>query len=179
VTVPADTRHVYTGHGSREILELLQGLFASELISPSGCIWLISPWISNIAVLDNSGNAFNSFLGEWACERVRLTTVLTRLMRHGTTVYVATRPEEHNVDFLRTLRSESAVLPHRLRVLEVNTLHSKGLLGDRYYLSGSMNITHNGVSFNDETIHFFTDAQVIAESRHVFESWWRDNGGQF
>ena len=42
----SDTRNVM-----REVLQLI---FASELIQPSRCLWLVSPWLRNIPILDNS-----------------------------------------------------------------------------------------------------------------------------
>ena len=33
--------------------DLLQMLFLSELLAPSRCLWLVSPWISDIPVIDN------------------------------------------------------------------------------------------------------------------------------
>ena len=38
---------------STEAASLLANLFAAELVSPSECIWLVSPWISDIQILDN------------------------------------------------------------------------------------------------------------------------------
>ena len=45
---------------SAEAASLLANLFAAELVSPSECIWLVSPWISNIQIMDNEVGAFDS-----------------------------------------------------------------------------------------------------------------------
>ncbi len=41
-------------------------------------------------------------------------------------------------------------------------------MGDDYYLSGSMNVTYNGVEINEEGIVFETDASQIATARIAF-----------
>ena len=43
-----------------EIRELLEGIFVAELLVPSESIWLVSPWISDIDILDNRCGQFSS-----------------------------------------------------------------------------------------------------------------------
>ncbi|GAA6620053.1 hypothetical protein NUACC26_058690 [Scytonema sp. NUACC26] len=42
-------------------------------------------------------------------------------------------------------------------------LHAKGILGDGYYLAGSMNFTYNGTTVNEEALTFETSTEVIAQ----------------
>ncbi len=164
-------RHIRTRFGSRQVGDLLQNVFAAELVVPSRCLWIVSPWISDIVVLDNQANAFTTIAREWPRARTRLVSVLAHLIRRGTGVVIATRPDEHNIEFLTRL--EAAIgKTDRLRIHRTHSLHEKGLLGDRYYLSGSMNLTHNGITFNEEVIHFFTDAADVAPTRQTFVSRW-------
>jgi phosphatidylserine/phosphatidylglycerophosphate/cardiolipin synthase-like enzyme len=169
---PNADRHIHTRFGPRQVVDLLQTVFAAELIAPSSSLWIVSPWISDIAILDNSTNAFSTLAGDWARSRVPLSIVLGHLLRRGTTIRIAARPIEHNDAFFAALLQQAGDGGARLRVEKTDTLHEKGILGDGFYLSGSMNITHNGISFNDEVLHFFTNPETVAANRHLFFQWW-------
>ena len=106
--------------------DLLQLIFVGELLSPSRCLWIVSPWISDIPIIDNSANNFSMFEPHWGRTHVRLSQVVGRLLELGTTVHVATRPLAYNESFLERLRrhAESEGLPLRLHVSE--ELHEKG-----------------------------------------------------
>lgn len=171
-TTAPSARHIHTRFGSRQVSELIQTIFASELVAPSRCLWIVSPWISDVPILDNGTNGFSSLAWDWPLGRIRLSVVLGQLLRRGTTVRVAARPIEHNKDFFAQLRLQAAQVEHRLHVSETETLHEKGIMGDDFYLSGSMNITYNGLSFNDEVLHFFTDSATVSANRHLFTQWW-------
>ena len=41
------------------IADVLAGVFASELCSPSPELWLVSGWVSDVMVLDNSSRQFD------------------------------------------------------------------------------------------------------------------------
>lgn len=166
-------RHIHTHFGPRQASDLLQTIFASELVFPSKQVWIVSPWISDIPVLDNRANAFTSIVGDWAPTRVRLSAVISHLLRRGTAIQVAARPVEHNREFFTQLRRQAAESSNQLRLSEVDALHEKGILGDGYYLSGSMNLTRNGITFNEEVVHFFTDPSVVAMNRQLFIERWK------
>jgi hypothetical protein len=51
-------------------------------------------------------------------------------------------------------------------------LHEKGLLGDDFYLSGSMNLTYGGVELLEETVKFDTAPEVVADARLVYYERW-------
>ena len=50
----ADNRNTFTTQATSrtEIRELLEGTFVSELLMPSESVWLVSPWITDIDILD-------------------------------------------------------------------------------------------------------------------------------
>lgn len=164
-------RHIRSRFGSRQVSDLLQNLFAAEIVAPSRCLWIVSPWISDIVLLDNQTNAFTTVAREWPRTQIRLAGALAHLIRRGTGVVIATRPDDHNIEFLTRL--EAAVgKTDRLKIHKTHSLHEKGLLGDKYYLSGSMNLTYNGITFNEEVLHFFTDAANVAATRYTFINRW-------
>lgn len=167
-------RYIYSRFGARHVADLLQSIFAAEILRPSSRLWIISPWISDIPVLDNRANTFSSLVPEWARSRVHLSMVLEWLLDRGTIVHVATRSnEEHNRDFVSRLESLS-VGRSGMRLHRTAELHDKGILGDGYHLAGSMNFTHSGISINDEALQFTTDPANVAAQRVAFQSRWKD-----
>ena len=61
---PATERHIHTHFGPRQVTDLLQTIFASEIVAPSSRLWIVSPWISDIPVVDNRANSFTSLVGD-------------------------------------------------------------------------------------------------------------------
>jgi hypothetical protein len=100
--------------------------------------------------------------------------VLHRCLAVGTTVVVATRPVSHNRPFLNQLADGASELgaTGSLVLHEAEDLHEKGLLGDDYYLNGSMNFTYGGVEVLEETVKFDTAEDVVAQARLVFHNRW-------
>ena len=153
-----------------EIRELLESLFAAELLSPSRCIWLVSPWLTDLELLDNRAGAWSALDPQWGPRQLRLAELLARLLEMGVHVVIATRPDAHNEHFLRKLDDlvKSSGVASLLTVHRKATLHHKGFLGDDFYLSGSMNLTFNGVEILDEGITFETDREATESARIAF-----------
>ena len=166
-------RDIISRAGSREIPDLLQGLFACELLKPSQEIWLVSPWVSDIPVLDNRANAFATLEPSWARSWVRLSQVLARLQWSGSSVRVVVKPDAHNRDFLRELERHSHDLGAPIEVQQCDNLHFKGLLGDDYYLNGSMNFTLNGISVWEEGLKLIVDEAIVNNAHLQFQDHWR------
>jgi hypothetical protein len=153
-----------------EIPDLLQTIFAAEMLFPSRRLWLVSPWISDIPVLNNQADAFTSLEPDWARQRVRLSQLLAWLVAHGSTVHVATRNDDHNHAFLEALQARTQGQQTHVHIAD--QLHEKGLLGDGFFLSGSMNFTHGGISTYEEVVHYFTAPEAVASSRITFGRRW-------
>jgi hypothetical protein len=169
---PSPTRQLHSTPRRYEIPDLLQTIFAAEVLAPSSCLWLVSPWISDIPVLDNRTDAFASLEPDWARQRVRLSQALAWLGSHGSTIHVATRNDNHNHAFLEALKARAS--GRRTHIHMADQLHEKGLLGDGFYLSGSMNFTHGGISSYEEIVHYFTGPEVVAKNRIAFSKRWGD-----
>jgi phosphatidylserine/phosphatidylglycerophosphate/cardiolipin synthase-like enzyme len=155
------------GDSRNSARELLQLVFASELVAPSRCVWLVSPWIRDVPVLDNTTGGFVSLCPEFPRGEVRLSSVLKELMRRGTQIVVATRPEQGNRQIVDALADSTDRL-HLLRVSERPELHAKGIVGDRYALTGSMNLTYNGLEHLTEMLLFQVDRGRVEELRILF-----------
>lgn len=170
------TRHIHKSSWrcQDEVRELLQAIFVAEAIAPSRCFWLVSPWVSDIPVIDNRAGAFDALDPTWGPRIVRLGEALARSLQTGTTLVVATRPLPHNRPFLSQLATTAAQTgaSSALLVTQVEDLHEKGLLADDFYLAGSMNLTYGGVELLEETVTFDTAADVIAQARLVFYERW-------
>lgn len=171
---PVETRHIHKSSWrcQDDVRELLQATFVAELIAPSRCVWLVSPWVSDIPVIDNGSSAFDALDPTWGPRGVRLTEVLSALIRRGTTIVVATRPVDHNKPFVAKLQAAAATSSSALVVQEAEELHEKGLLGDDYYLSGSMNLTFGGVELLEETVKYDTSEAIVADAHLTFHGRW-------
>lgn len=157
-----------TPRGRREVRELIQGIFVAELLSPSETLWIVSPWISDIPVINDHAGRFR-FLHTSGQTTVRLTQVIEELAKKGTRINVVTRSDPTNEAFLHSVRSwvsDREIIDVTVRI--VDTVHAKGLAGDQYSLSGSMNLTWYGTQKWDELVHFRSGAGA-SELRLKFE----------
>ncbi|MDC1390751.1 phospholipase D-like domain-containing protein DpdK [Gammaproteobacteria bacterium] len=153
---------------SAEAADLLSSILLAEITSPSKCLWLISPWISDISIIDNRTYSISVFQ---ACGArfIRLTEVLIYLASQGTTVVIGTADEDSNAVFLSRLKMafvESGLDASLiLDIDKSNKLHEKAIVGDDLSISGSMNITNNGVFIREELIEIHTDEENVAKAR--------------
>lgn len=164
------SRYIHSRLSSRQVPDLLQTIFISELINPSQCLWLVSPWISDISIIDNTANIFLCLEPLWSRSRIRLSQVLGTLASRGTSIHIATRPDAHNRSFIEALQVKSNGINCRIHTTE--ELHTKGILGDGYYFAGSMNFTYNGITINEEAVTYETSAEAIAEQKLIFTNRW-------
>jgi hypothetical protein len=151
-----------------EAADLLAGLFSAELSYPSKCLWLVSPWISDVELVDNTAGSFDA-LARFGKRRIRLSEILVALASRGTHLVIGTTADGHNARFLDRLKT----LAGDLRVEDKLTisidasenLHTKALTGDDFALAGSMNITFNGIQVREEFIDLRTDREFVAQAR--------------
>lgn len=153
--------------------DLLANFFVSELVAPSRELFLVEPWISNVALLDNRIGRYDALNPDWGRREIRLVDVLVQLALLGTKLRLVCRPDDMNRRFVYRLRTalEDAGATEQCRVTEVVTLHTKGLLSDHSLITGSMNLTESGVNLNDEQITVEYEPQAIAEARVHFQSY--------
>ena len=156
------------------IRELLQLMLLAELLAPGAeRAWLVSPWISNVVLFDNRAGGFGSVNPEWGNREIRLIEVVTDLMARGTPLGIATNFDEHNDPLIAALgeAADEAGIGEMLTIVRRQHLHTKGVLLNRGLLTGSMNLTHNGLELNDEMVIYDTTLRTIAEARLNFESY--------
>lgn len=159
--------------GAATLRELLQTMFVSEIVCTEGTLWIVSPWISNVVLIDNRSGNFDSLNPDWGRREIRLSEGMTALMTRGAKVMVVTRPLDTNEAFLGVLQEqvERQMLKDQLKVLKRETLHTKGILLSRSLLLGSMNLTYGGLEIHDEFIEYCIDPEDIARTRLEFASY--------
>jgi phosphatidylserine/phosphatidylglycerophosphate/cardiolipin synthase-like enzyme len=160
-----------TRSGSRlQIRGLLESLFTAELLSPSPQLYLVSAWIRDIEILDNLGGRYRGLDPAWGQRTLRLAEVLRILVTRGSELLLAVRQEPGNMEFAnRLIRDLGDREKARVRMVTRAELHVKGLLGQGYAITGSMNFTNNGVENNDEFLRYETDPQKLAELKVEFD----------
>lgn len=146
--------------------DVLQTLFISEILSPSEDVWLLSPWISDIPVIDNRAGAFTGILQGTTSRVVLLTEALLELASLGSQVHVVVRPDPRNLKVTDKLAA-SGESPG-LHLSEIKNLHEKALLTSRFHLHGSMNFTHYGREVNEEALVLETGTDNISRANLLY-----------
>lgn len=156
--------------GVATIQELMQTMFVAELLQPGDDIWIVSPWISNVVLIDNRSGNFDALNPEWGRREIRLADVLVTLMSHGAKAHVVTRNESSNDSFRTTIADLAGEhdLEDALSVRIHDQLHTKGILLARCLLMGSMNLTYSGMTINDEWVEFSIDPVDLSRTRLEF-----------
>lgn len=168
------SRDLHGPDQARGIRDLFQSLFAAELLSPSSKLWLFFAWISDIEILDNSARRFAAVEPDWPAAPIKLSQVLSALLARGTQVRLVIREHGHNEYFIVRLQSLKERFGNQLKWVVERDFHAKGLLGDDYFLSGSMNLTFNGISVNGEHLILRTDPAAIAEQAEQLHLQWEE-----
>lgn len=149
------------------IIDVLSAVFASELCSPSPELWLVTGWVSDVTVLDNSSRQFVGLLGDAGSSNLSLSEGLRILSSLGTEVHVALRDIDHNHDFLRRLGKGPGIHTYLS-----DDLHEKILVGWDWILKGSMNFTWNGLQRNEESIDLQVGQAAASTQRLELRTRW-------
>ncbi|WP_309144214.1 phospholipase D-like domain-containing protein DpdK [Streptomyces sp. BR123] len=149
---------------------MLSAALMAEMISPSSEVWLVSPWITDVQVLDNSHGAYDALFGDVPPSGWRLSDSLVRIASAGAQVYVITRPDSHNGAFLQRLESAEQ---GNLRIRRDPDVHEKTLCGQEWILTGSMNYTVRGMAKNDESVTYKVGGPDAAQARLDLAQRWR------
>ena len=165
-------RRIFKGASTTQsvIRELLTLVFCQELLSPGAKLVIVAPWISDVPIFDNRAGNFAALNPEWSQREIGVLEVLVHLCRAGTNVEVAVRPDEHNQLFIRRIAeaAEEAGVRDSIRVVEIENLHTKGILADSWVILGSMNLTRNGIEINEEYVTYDVGAEPVAGARVHF-----------
>ena len=166
------SRDIHGPAQSRAISDVLQTLFAAELLQPSKPLWLCFAWVTDLHLLDNTARQFAILQPDWPATQIRLSSLLGALLTRGGQINVVLREHPHNITFITTLQRLRAEHGKNIRWAVGESFHAKGLLGDNFFLNGSMNLTFNGISVNEEHIVLRLDPQLLAQQRLEFSERW-------
>jgi hypothetical protein len=152
----------------------LQALFIAELLDPSAPLWIVTPWISDVVIIDNRAGRFTGLLPSLPHRSIRLAEVLLAHAQRGGSIVIACRPDDHNRSFVEQIqaRAADAGVSTQLTCRYSSELHEKGLLTRHLLLSGSMNLTYNGLRRLEESILVTDDTDAVARARHAYEDRW-------
>ena len=168
----APSRDLHGPAQSRAVRDLLQSLFAAELIYPSKKLWLFFAWITDIEILDNSARQFGALEPDWPATQIRLSRVLDALLTRGVKVRLIIREHGYNNYFVGRLNDLKARHGDKVKWVVERDFHAKGLLGSDYFLSGSMNLTVSGITVNGEHLVLRCDPAAVAEQSVQLETQW-------
>ena len=158
--------------GSVVLKELMQNIFVAELLNPSQkLVWIVSPWVSDVPLIDNRGGNFDIVNPDWRGQIVNLQDVILHMLSLETKIRLITNQEKHNDSFLRKLKMRLSETSDKknISISQIETLHvKKGLLNDHGCLDGSMNITYQGVEINDEQVVYNSGSSIVDEERLIF-----------
>lgn len=168
------SRELFGPTQSRAIRDLLQSLFIGELISPSARLWMFFGWVSDIEIIDNRMRQFSYLQSDWMASKIKLSDVLGAILQKGSSVILIVRDVDHNHQFVNVLKRlyQSYILSNKLVIHLTPEEHRKGILGEDYLLGGSMNLTFNGITTNEENLVLRRDPAAIEEWRVTLEQKW-------
>ncbi|HEY1353882.1 MAG TPA: phospholipase D-like domain-containing protein DpdK [Ktedonobacteraceae bacterium] len=145
-------------------------LLALGLLKPSPELYLLSPWVSKVPLLDNRFGQFRALVGDLDTARLHLGDILRLLAGRGTQVRILYRApaNEMTSQFLASVRDIKHIACRGVR-----TLHEKGLITSHFLVHGCMNFTYAGVNINDESRQILTEEaaiwQALQEARVSWE----------
>lgn len=149
-----------------KIDSLLSDVLLSELLTPSSDLWLMSPWITDIEVLDNTGGVYDAAFNTPLNRPYLFAEILGLLTRAGSRLRVISRPGT-SAHFLDHLQRQAE--PDNLRIIrDENIYHEKTFCGDDWQITGSMNYTFHGMHKNDERSRYLLDPTAAALTRVEF-----------
>jgi len=163
--------------GKSTLKELLLGLFVSELFKPSPKVWIVSPWISDIIAIDNTGGNFNTINPDWSGKKILLSDVIIQMLSMSSKVYIISNLDLHNKTFFDKINNKAKEegLSEGLTTINRPDLHAKGIITNNGSLSGSMNITFSGLEINEEKIEYFIGRDAIQEDLIQCERYLRND----
>lgn len=152
-------------NSSTQLEACLRSVFILDLLAPGEVFYLLSPWIGNWTVLTTRFGEFRALIDDVG-DTLWFRDFLSILAERGTSVRIVTKPEvTRNEEFLRLL---SPLVEVRYDEL----LHEKGIVTNRYYLRGSMNMTFSGVKINEESVEITTDPEIVISALNEARATW-------
>lgn len=167
-------RDLVTPRHRQSLADALTSCLISEVLVPSRQLWLISGWISDVEVIDNSAGAFSAIAPDWAPGPVRLSAALGWIAQRGGRVLVGMRKHPHNYAFAARLKDLEQRFPGKIAWGLSEKEHRKCLCGDSFALRGSMNFTYLGLTTNEEQMTLTTFSDDVKRLQMELADSWKD-----
>lgn len=152
--------------GASRLADALASLLALELLSPGGRLYLISPRLGDIALLNSPFGQFRALMPELGRSELRLGAALGVLAARGAQVRVIYRPEDmHTESFISRLSTD-------VQRRAIERLDERGLVSERFYLRGSLEFDLGGLSAGDESVEISTDPADISRAMMDADQLW-------
>lgn len=153
---------------------IVRAALLSELVRPTGegrTLWLVSGWVTDVPVIDNSHGSYDVLLGDEFPLICRLSHILGTLHRRGTDVHLVTQPLPLNMAFAELLLRAAGDSPGP-QITYGDVAHEKTLCTSTWLIEGSMNFTYSGLGVNDESVNYTTDPAKIGKALIDFATRW-------
>jgi hypothetical protein len=154
--------------GKPALRDLLISVFIAEMMNPSEELYLISPFLSNVPLIDNQLDQYTDLFPLNNSKNIYLSDILLSLVWKGSAVRVICDPDRKETQgFIHEVYDKV-----ELRKLEPN--HEKGLFTDHIYLHGSMNFTYRGMFVNLEKIQSTCKPSEVRQNLIAARGRWEE-----
>ena len=152
--------------GAVQLLDCLASLFTLQLLAPSGRFYLISPRLGDMVLLESHFGQFRALMPQIGQTELRLSDALRALAARGTQLRVlASGGEQQTESFLARLGPE-------ISARMISGLTERGLIGESFYLRGSLEFTSDGVATNEDRVELTTDPAEVARAMLEADQMW-------
>jgi len=180
-TLPMSSRDIHSRDGGKTVRDLLASFCVTLMLGSSAKrpMYLISPWLTDFKLLENSFGQFKSlFTFQSSISEnpyILFSEALAEISSHMS-IRIITWPDEKSIAFVKKFDKH---LDIKVKLENSQKDHQKGLLTDLFYFEGSMNFTYSGVYRNKEkiTCNAAYDAEgnpKINEAYLEFERIWEN-----
>jgi len=159
---------------SHLVQALCQATFAAELLNPGDALWMAVQRLWNVPVLDNRANTFRHLEPNWPQARVRLLSVLEKVMNEGTAVHVLTEADPHNETFVGEFRELArGSISGQIRTIASWDGQQEGIVASSFYLSGGLQMSRRvGLSVGGRELLAYTGSEATARGIQAFQDQW-------
>ncbi len=156
------------GRSKSDVRYALENLFIAETLEASPELWMVSPWISDVPLIDNRGRRF-AHLGIVGDRWLKISDILLYIARKfETRITVVISDHEWSKEFrliiLRSFKENKLEQSLNLVIKSHLELHEKTITTKDWQVGGSMNFTKQGIELRDEVVTIDTDSERIAAS---------------
>ena len=137
--------------GRRQVKEALCGILLG-LTQKSDTIWIVSGWITDFILLDNTFNGWTNLNPSWVTGKIKFSDMIIFLAETGSDINLVLKDDEKSRDFIEKIKNNN-----RIKIIYKDSEHEKGLLTSNIWFLGSMNFTYWGLHKSDEGVTIIND----------------------